>query len=353
MNSINEIGSEFWNVELSGIRQISDRTYLSGRTALTAIILDLKCKGKKKVALPEYCCESMIEPFLRQGMEVCFYPVWRDESGLKFELETGNAYDAVLLVDFFGYMSEEMKEAVLQSQKQGKSVILDVTHAVFLENKTCDADYVFGSYRKWTAVEAGFVLGKYAANLNSWECNVTGKTYLALRNQARAIKTEFVTGDYVNEDQRRAQLSLFAKAEEYLDQEYLSDTDEENKRLIASLDSEYISKRRKENAKFIYGCLPQLKFCQPMFPRLSEDNVPLTVPILLTNGQRDSLRAYLRECGIFCPIHWPLTEMHIVGDGALKIYESELSLVCDQRYSITDMTFMMEKVRQWETIISV
>lgn len=353
MMKTNEIGSEFWEVEQGGTLFLNEKTYLSGRTALSAIILDLKHKGIRNVSIPDYCCESMIEPFLRQDMRIDFYSVKYDGKGLTYSINLTDDCDAVLLVDYFGFMRSETKTAMWKCKDAGKVVILDLTHAVFSEYEQYCADYVFGSYRKWTGVEAGFISGQRQAQLDSWKLNECGSNYLMLRREARQIKSGFVTGGYLNEEMRRKQLSLFEKAEEFLNKEYLSDTDEENKSRIRSLDIDLIGEKRRQNAKTIFSFFPQLRLCRPLFSELSDGEIPLAVPIMVPEGKRDSLRAFLRERGVFCPIHWPISSLHMAGQGALKIYREEISLVCDQRYAVSDMARMMEMVKEWEITTSV
>ena len=343
-----EIGSEFWTSEEGTISSNTRKTYLSGRTALTAIILDLKQHGVESVCLPEYCCESMIEPFLRQGMKVTFYPVRKTKTGFELSLERSIDGDAVLLVDYFGFMAEELRELIQHLKSIGKITILDLTHAVFTDERYFGAEYAFGSYRKWTGVELGFASGKDTHRLPSWGINEAGREYLSLRTRARSVKSEFVAHGYRNESLRREQLKLFDQAEEILDREYLSDTDDESKIRMQSLDVAYIKESRRENAKTIYGYFTQLKLCRPLFSELPEDSIPLAVPVLVADEKRDSLRAFLREKGVFCPIHWPVSSLHRVGKDSLMLFENELSFVCDQRYETSDMMRMMEMVKQWE-----
>ena len=90
---LKEIGSEFWKVELSNKINLSfdnqSNFMLSGRTALDFLIRDIKAqKSFKKVYMPSYCCYSMIEPFLRHGVDVIFYDVLiNDNGGLKFDID--------------------------------------------------------------------------------------------------------------------------------------------------------------------------------------------------------------------------------------------------------------------------
>ena len=74
MVQMKEIGSEFWDVPVTEIENNifpkSTQWFLSGRSALQAIINDIKeCHT---VAMPSWCCDSMVKPFVDAGYTVRF-----------------------------------------------------------------------------------------------------------------------------------------------------------------------------------------------------------------------------------------------------------------------------------------
>lgn len=85
---LKEIGSEFWDVPIgtSCNNYFPRQTawFLSGSSALQAIIKELE--EAQSVALPSWCCLTMIKPFVDAGMEVSFYPVYFD-NGLVQEIK--------------------------------------------------------------------------------------------------------------------------------------------------------------------------------------------------------------------------------------------------------------------------
>ena len=96
-----EIGSEFWEkYEPNTEEQENNVAYLlSGRTALSFIIKDILANSKIRTALlPAYCCDSMIVPFVENGIEVTFYEV--DSDGVHYQKDVD--CDVVLLLDYFG-----------------------------------------------------------------------------------------------------------------------------------------------------------------------------------------------------------------------------------------------------------
>jgi len=75
----------------------------------------------------------------------------------------------------------------------------------------------------------------------------------------------------------------------------------------------------------------------PLTNILPEDVVPLGYVVRLNN--RDELRRRLRECRIFCPVHWPLpaeVNPNSFPDTA-SLAKSILTFPIDQRYGQADM----------------
>lgn len=343
-----EIGSEFWYAEGCGNGLSVPQTYLCGRAALSAVLQDMMGEGISSVYLPDYCCESMIEPMLRLHMRIGFYRVRVTECGLSFDLPDLQSYGAVLLVNFFGFQNRYMEELIRRCRDAGVVTVLDQTHCVLNCEDSCEADYCFGSFRKWTGLEVGFAHRRDGKLLVQWPLTDSGKTYLSLRQQGREVKQAFVEEGYLDEKKRQHQLSLFGEAEELLDVEYLSDTDAYARAQLARLDPGRICRSRQENAAVIYEGLRKLTLCRPVFSCLPEDGAVLAVPVLVEPGKRDSLRTFLRQNGIFCPVHWPLSQLHDPGEGVMELYQNELSLICDQRYSQSDIRYMMEIIQTWE-----
>ena len=96
--------------------------------------------------------------------------------------------------------------------------------------------------------------------------------------------------------------------------------------------------KRRENAQYLHDNLKDVKFiCE-----LTENAVPLFVPIFFeTPKQRTAVRKKLIKAQIYCPIHWPKPTLIPADFEANKIYDTELSLICDQRYDLTDMERMV------------
>lgn len=326
-----EIGSEFWDAPVveknNGLFPKCTQWYLSGRSALQAIISDLK--EARSVSLPSWCCESIIKPFLDAGMDVHFYPVyWKDRLVQEINFDS----DVLFLMDYFGYKGQ-------QPDLNGYDgwVIRDVTHSIF-SSSFDDADYYFGSLRKW----CGVYTGGYAWTIDGHQLAFGREDvnyYVSLRQTAMREKKAFLDGIRNDKDYLR----IFNEAEEYLDSVGIVPAAEYDIYIAEHIDVYSLIERRKANANILRKAFPDWL----LFSALSDSEVPMFVPVLVPEGMRDSLRKFLISNDIYCPIHWPVSEYHSLDERASYIYKNELSLVCDQRYFEEDIMRMVDLIRSF------
>ncbi len=328
-----EIGSEYWEVSPIGDKENSlfpDHTqwFLSGRIALEAIIKELK--HIKTVALPSWCCESIIKPFVDAGIKVNFYSVYKEQ---KFIQDLRLDCDAILIMDFFGYTGNNP-----DLSSYNGIIIRDLTHSIFSKPYS-DADYYFGSLRKW----CGIITGGYAWTKDGHllgQSNIANEEYVNIRKAAMQNKSEYINGKSDSKDY----LQLFAKAEDILENENTGPAIEQDIELAKKIDVDKLKAIRKSNEKKLEESLKDYL----IFQNQNESDCPMFVPILVPNGQRDALRKKLIDEGIYCPIHWPISEYHNLSPKENQLYDNSLSLVCDQRYNETDMDRIISVIRDFE-----
>ena len=333
-----EIGSEFWDVPLAqkknSVFPETTQWYLSGRSALQAIISDLK--GCWTVALPSWCCDSMIKPFTDAGYQVRFYPVFWDKSLVqkpRFDC------DLLFVMDYFGFIGD----APALDDYSGV-VIRDMTHSVFTGSRQ-DADYYFGSLRKWCGVwTGGYAWAEDGHALPV--CVGDDLGYTALRERAMQMKNCYINrypdaaGRLVTD---KTYLQLFGEAEEKLEILGPLAAAERDIMLAGFLKEDEIKTRRRENAGVLMSAFPEWL----IFPEMGENDCPLFVPIIVPDGQRDELRGYLIQNEIYCPVHWHVSNYHKLTDRDRFLYKNELSLVCDQRYGKEDMERLTALIRMY------
>ncbi len=327
-----EIGSEFWDVQPIGkdnnMFPECTQWFLSGRGALRAILREIRwCDS---VAMPSWCCDSMVKPFVVAGMDIHFYPVYWKNGVVQ---EIIKDCDILFLMDYFGYTQQ------LPDLNDFDGVIIrDVTHSIFSSTYN-DADYYFGSLRKWCGVWTGGYAWTKDGHILAAEA-FSEDSYTDLRKKAMQLKA-----DYINEgkNDNKDYLKVFDEADSLLEKEEISLASDRDILLAKSLDNEKMKSKRRENAMI----LREAFFDWLLFPTMKDNDCPMFVPVIIPNGKRDELRDYLIKKEIYCPVHWPESKYHVLDEKSEFIYKNELSLVCDQRYEREDMQRIVDTINEF------
>ncbi len=333
-----EIGSEFWidenfphgtHIEASR-RKVN---LLSGRTALDFIIRDAqKCGKLECVMLPSYCCETMIEPFIRNHVKVSFYSVQPHEIIYDF----ANDCDAVLVIDYFGYITAEMIEIARKEAERSKIVIYDSTHMIGGNpNIEVYADYSICSYRKWIYCNNAIAM-KHKSNFEITIPHYTNETYITLRNDAANSKARYIQGE---KEDKEYYLNQFQNANHTLAKDYVGYAGDGVTPRI-----DIVRQKRRDNANQLIEGLYNVNALEFWHNQIDKDDIPLFVPVLLNKTLRAELRQHLIGNGIYCPIHWPMIN-YPFSEKERMLYETELSLICDQRYDASDIQREIEAVK--------
>lgn len=330
-----EIGSEFW-LEREPAALHGDRRgcyVLSGRTAIDLILQDiLKSKPVRKAYLPAWCCDSMVEPFLVRGIQVELYDMSFDGS-LQYHIDLDKQIDIFYVSNYFGYETTLDKEIVCHFKEKGATIIYDQTHS-FLMDTELESDYSFASIRKWMGVIGGAVVNGVK------ECQLKPYPHLECKEQAMRMKKAFIEGD--TSIDKQAFLNLYGEFGHYLVDDYKNyEMDDLSYATYKTEDLKEIMHKRRENAKYLHEHLQITTLSN-----LSDKSVPLFIPVFFeSTEQRNAVRKKLIDAQIYCPIHWPKNKLITSEIRVNQIFDTELSLICDQRYDTIDMKRIIETIQ--------
>lgn len=337
-----EIGSEYWEYD-GELKKDNTRFWnfgkdtkfvLSGRTAIFYILKNILLeKNVKKAYLPSYSCKSMEIAFIDLGIEVEYYDVYFNEN-LKYNIDLENDSDIFFAMNYFGYSETNMEEYIKKFKEKGKIVIEDITHSILSKKRYSEySDFLIASLRKWFPISSGaiavnlkesFIL-KLSENTN--EKLVTLKD-LAMENKRNYINKYEENNILDNQEDKDIFLKQYSESNKILENDYQNyKIDENSYKVLMGIDIEEIIKKRRENAKLIYEKLSKNLNIKFLVNNFKEDDCLLFVPIILNNKIRDNLRDFLIKNKVYLPIHWPQEEK------INNIFDKELSLICDQRYS--------------------
>ncbi|WP_295218806.1 hypothetical protein [Ruminococcus sp.] len=329
-----EIGSEFYYSETKHVKANSALCWgncfnfvFSGRTAIETVLRNEK--NVRKAMLPSYCCDSMIEPFRQAGIEVCFYPVYFDKN-ITFKIDIPNDVDCLLWCNYFGF---KLSMPYLDEFKErGGIVIEDITHS-FLSMKQFHktSDYLVASLRKWEPVLCGGYFAVRKSIALDFELEQPPETFLNKKMKAMKMKGQYLSGD--SDIDKSTFLNAFSESNEWLAKHYSClAIDEYSRKILLNVDYQKQRKIRISNARILYKGLEFNQDVSFLFPIDSMD-CPLFIPVVIAPGKRNAIRKKLIDNQIYCPVHWP----HPSASCQSNLYEMELSLICDQRYSEDDM----------------
>lgn len=344
-----EIGSEFEYCELDNNKRtaidfldVEDYGYcFSGRTAIETVLKDIG--PVKKACLPSYCCDSMIEPFRKQGIEVCFYSVYY-ENELVIKYNFPDDCQIVLFCNYFGFETPFLPDDFVEEfHSKGGYIIEDITHSFLsIPQKHSQSDYYVVSLRKWFPICSGGLFMKRIGRIKNKPVLQPGIEFIEKKLAAMCLKKKYI--DAGNIGDKNKFLELYETTNNWFAKNYSNmSIDEQSMNYLESNQYEIVAKKRIENATVLYDALDRIKDISLLFDR-EKMRCPLFVPIIVNPECRGEIRSKLIENAIYCPIHWPNPN----ADCNSNLYDMELSLICDQRYDEKDMMRIVQIISQKE-----
>lgn len=288
----------------------------SGRNALEYV---LRAKGYKKVYLPSYCCEVMLEPINKLKLGYEFYPI-NEQLEPIFDFNRIGADETFLYINYFGIKND----IVQKLSKKCHNLLIDNSQAFF--EKPLSGIDTFYSPRKFFGVPDGAYLftDKILPIKLSQDKSVVRFSHLIKRidDGAEAGYPDFKANNEDIKDQPIKLMSSLTQA------------------LLCNIDYDNVIQPRNQNFRFLHEYLQESNEF-----KLPEDNdfVPMVYPYLTPEGK--SLKQKLIQNKIFVPTYWPKSEK----GGDQYFYEEYLiqnllPIPIDQRYTIREIKSVLELI---------
>ena len=286
----------------------------TGRNCLEYILL---VRGYKKLYLPYYSCDVLLEPLSKLDVKYSFYHINEQlEPDGDIQLSDG---EAILYVNYFGLKQNCVEEL---ASKYGKQLIVDNTQAFYA--KPIEGIDTFYSCRKFFGVSDGAYLycdqplDMELEQDYSWE----RMGYLLKRID---LSPEEAYNDFRNESVN-------------LKQNPIRKMSQLTHRIMASIDCEQVALRRRENYRLLDETLKDKnRISRP----LAVDAVPMVYPYYVDQGER--LRQYLIDHHVFCARYWPnvLDWCHPT-DRENMLAKNLVCVPVDQRYDGHDIQEILD-----------
>lgn len=359
---LSEIGSNFWldPNQVQAEKQLGtpsqyncegeDFVWLStGRSAIKFVIKTIEKRKpniKKIAVLPSFTCDTVFEPFINAGYQVCYYPIKHDlrtTSDAIMETVLNNEASIVLFHRYFGFdtLDGQVDRMCEILRSLGKITIEDCTQNLYSDIHRAQSDFTIGSIRKWTGTpDGGFAVCREGRFDNK---PTTPDVVLEkAKMEASFAKYRFL---YEHEGDKNEMLSMYRKAEDILNnQSIIYSLSDMSAKVQANLDKGELVLKRRENFDILSKNLT--KQLKQVFHLGKKVEVPLYFPVLVND--RASLQKHLVQNSIYAPVVWPKDERQpLQCEGAEDAYQNLLCIPIDQRYDADDMNRIVEVINEF------
>lgn len=308
----------YFSIELSGGQSYHPRAIAlnTGRNCLEYI---LRCRGYRKVYVPYYTCEAVMEPFHKLGVWYAYYHVNKhleiaDDLSLRGD-------EALLYTNYFGLKQTYVERLARQ---YGKQLIVDNTQS-FYAKPLADVN-TFYSCRKFFGVPDG--------------------AYLYTDAKADFEIEQDVSYDRVSFLMKRLDLGAEAGYAEYreqskrLDGQPIKRMSNLTTQLMKGIDYQSAAQRRRDNYKYLHQYLAETN---QLSLEPGKASVPMVYPYLTEEG---TLKQRLIDERIYVATYWPnVLEWCEETDLECRLVRNTCFLPIDQRYGIGEMERIINVIK--------
>lgn len=320
MNNMKEIGGYFELESFNGDKYHKNSISLNcGRGCIDYLI---ELRDIHTIWLPDYMCSSVINLFIRKGVEVKKYHI-----GINF-LPTYdfsiNIGEWLFLCDFFGQLQDDDIKVAFDYSRG--LLICDETQD-FFRTPFPGVD-TFYTCRKWFGVSDGAYL-------------ITGDGEKLERNipiDKSRDRMLYILGRY--EENASDYFEMSKKNNEFFDFEPVKQMSRITLNLLRAVDYIDVAKRRNDNWDIIDSALSAYNLLHLLKPK-----VPFMYPLLVDDA--GNVREKLAEEKIYIPVLWPNVLEEDPKSFAYKYAKNIILLPIDQRYDADDMNRVIYLVKKY------
>ena len=330
--------------------------YSSGRAAYYAILRHIVAEAghSSRVLLPSYLCHTMLEPVRAVGLDAVFYRVQEDLSIDTDDLTRLMRTDpsVIVICDYFGFHgSRRVLDDPHLPVTDDHFVLYDATHSALdpepWKTAVWKPDVCLMSLRKMLpVVDGAFAVWLNSRSVSGPESPTSLSESASLRSAAMLLKASYLL---YGQGDKNVYLSMYHQSESLVDEEYQQTRGMSalSRSILEHVDFITARTSRRENYLRLLEMLGNAEGVRPLFSVLPDDVYPLGFPVVA--DCRDELRTYLAQNNTYCPVHWVLPD-DIPADEFPESHglsQRILTIPCDQRYTVSDMTAVGEAVAQF------
>lgn len=289
----------------------------TGRNCLEYI---LRVRGYKKVFVPYYTCEAVMEPINKLGIPYEFYHIdVHFEIRDRFSLKEG---EALLYTNYFGLKQRYVEQL---AERIGSRLIVDNTQAFYA--KLIPGIDTFYTCRKFFGVPDGAYL--YCDK----ELDEEIEQDYSYDRVAHLVKRIDISAEEGFKD--------FRRVDDGLDNQPIRKMSKLTQRMMQGVDYKSAAQRRRANFQMLHEALGKENNLEL---HLDDDAVPMVYPYLVS---LEGLREKLIENKIFVARYWPNVLDWTTKDDIEYLLAYQMQpLPIDQRYGEEEMKSIIEIVNK-------
>lgn len=292
----------------------------SGRHALEYILRSLG-ERVKRVLLPYYTCDVVLEPIKRLNLNYRFYHINPNlEIADTPDLKDG---DYLIINNYFGIKDKYIEE---MSKNFGEKLIIDNAQAWYCPPQT-SSNY-FYSPRKFFGLPDGGVVGcpiEYKLELaEGFSANRCSHLLKRIDSGATSGYQDFKSNSIQLKDEPLTRMSKLTE------------------RMLSTVDFEWTKIRRRSNFEILHSAMGSTN--QLVLPSMDEFACPMVYPYM--SGQLD-LRKKLIYNKIFVATYWP-NVLQWCNEYSLEFIFTRqiIPIPIDQRYGSEEMSYIINIIKK-------
>lgn len=314
MEKLNLAIGGYFDLELSkGSEYYPDAISLN--TARNALEYILSVKNYRKVFIPYFTCDVVLEPFNKLKIDYEFYKVDKNLEPI-FDYDIISENQAFLYTNYFGIKDD----FCLLLSKKVKNLIIDNAQAFY--SKPIDKVATFYSPRKFFGVSDGAYLYNVMKLPNDFEQDVSCNRMSHLLKRADTAAEDGYQDFAINDNSLVGEsIKIMSKI---------------TKKILASVDYETARKQRIENFNYLHTTLKEYNFLNIS---ISTESVPMVYPF----RSKKELRSILLENKIYTAKYWPNVYNWCEKDSLeVQLTDEIIHLPIDQRYGKKEMDLILK-----------
>ena len=301
----------YFDLETASLKQDYHLDAVALNTGRNALEYVLKARKIKKLYLPYFTCEVLLEPLRKLQLPFEFYCI-NEKLEPVFDFSVLEESDGFLYTNYFGLKDQYIRQLSLVCRQ----LIVDNAQAFY--SKPHNNESTIYSARKFFGVADGAYLYCDEKLNERFDKDIShGRmSHLLLRKDMSAEDgyESFKVNDQALENQPIKLMSSLTKA------------------ILSTIDYEYVAKKRIENYRLLDNALKQ---SNQLGMQLGSDSIPMVYPY----WSKDlTLKQRLLENKIYTATYWP-NVMQWCNKNSLeyKLANEIVYLPIDQRYGEKDM----------------